>query len=155
MGSFVSQLAREQPVEQDCNIWKYFWIDWRQIKFSCASEHTHKSENKRKKEYEISREKFDSSLQFVHSLWTSGWITFVFALGKIIKLYTSIYMVIFSWSCLSTCNISVLFLYRFSFFRFFMPFLQQFFPVAGSVFFSICYRFYLHIWERCSASNGL
>ena len=113
MGSFVSQLAREQPVEQDCNIWKYFWIDWRQIKFSCASEHTHKSENKRKKEYEISRKKFDNSLQFVHGLWTSGWITFVFALGKIIKFYTSIYMVIFSWSCLSTCNISVLFFVSF------------------------------------------
>ena len=30
-------LARERPIEYDCNIKTYFWIDLAQIKFSSAS----------------------------------------------------------------------------------------------------------------------
>ena len=41
----MSELAREQPIEQDCNILKYFWIGFAQIKFSNASDSTRVERN--------------------------------------------------------------------------------------------------------------
>ena len=74
----------------------------------------------------------DSSLQFVHvyGLQASGWIPY--CLDEIL---------------VTVCSIFSAFLHRFSLFWFFIPFLHKFAPVADSVFFSICYRFYLHFLE--------
>ena len=89
MWSFVSRLAREQPKEYDCNILRYFWIDLAQIKFSSAVESTRLERTfvaifrwmflNRTWNSPI---EFDSSLQFVHGLWTTCWIAFVVAWRK-------------------------------------------------------------------------
>ena len=85
----------------------------------------------------------------MHVLWTSGCIAFVIAWRKywwILYQQVYIYRAIFSCGYPTAFSISSVFLHRFSFFWFIMLFFQQFVPLTGSVFFSICYMFYLHFW---------
>ena len=85
-------------------------------------------------------------MQFVHDISASGWIVFVIARRKYqCILYQQVYIQGYILLQISTaCRIFSAFLHRFSFFRFFMPFFQQFVPITDSVFFSICCMFYLH-----------